>query len=82
MRIRFYYEFLVLLFLVTPATASNHYTEKQLDALETRVGKVFWILPIEETLPSFLTSPATDAPAFHPAANESFEITSLVGRKA
>jgi hypothetical protein len=82
MRIRFYYEFLVLLFFVTPATASNHYTEKQLDALETRVGKVFWILPIEETLPSFLTSPATDAPAFHPAANESFEITSLVGRKA
>lgn len=82
MRIRFYYEFLVLLFLVTPAAASNHYTEKQIDALETRVGKVFWILPIEETRPSFLTSPATDAPAFHPAANESFEITSLVGRKA
>jgi hypothetical protein len=82
MRIRFYYEFLVLLFLVTPAAASNHYTEKQIDALETRVGKVFWILPINEKVPSFLTSPATDAPAFHPAANESFEITSLVGRKA
>ena len=82
MRIRFYYGFLVLLFLCTPAAASNHYTEKQIDALETRVGKVFWILPIDERVPSFLTSPAADAPAFPAAANESFEITSLVGRKA
>ena len=82
MRTRFYYGSLVLLLLCTPAAASNHYTEKQLDAFETRVGKVFWILPIEETLPSFLASPASDAPAFHPAANESFEITALVGRKA
>ncbi len=82
MRIRFYYGFLVLLILNTSAVASNHYTEKQIDALETRVGKVFWILPIEEKLPSFLTSPTTNAPAFHPEANESFEITSLVGRKA
>jgi hypothetical protein len=82
MRIRLDYGFLVFLFLSTPAAASNHYTEKQLDALETRVGKVFWILPVEETLPAFLTSPAADAPAFYPAANESFEITRLVGRKA
>jgi hypothetical protein len=82
MRIRFYRGFLVLLFLNTSAEASNHYTEKQIDALETRVGKVFWILPIDEKVPSFLTSPAGDAPAFPAAANESFEITSLVGRKA
>ena len=82
MRIRFYRGFLVLLFLNTSAVASNHYTEKQIDALETRVGKVFWILPIDEKVPSFLTSPAADAPAFPAAANESFEITSLVGRKA
>ena len=74
--------FLVWLLVCTPAVASNHYTEKQLDALETRVGKVFWILPIEQTLPSFLTSPANDASAFYPAANESFEITDMVGRKA
>jgi hypothetical protein len=82
MRIRFYRGFLVLLFLNTSAAASNHYTEKQIDALETRVGKVFWILPIDERVPAFLTSPAADAPAFPAAANESFEITSLVGRKA
>jgi hypothetical protein len=72
---------LVLLLLTAPAAASKHYTDKQLDALETRVGKVFWIFPIEETLPSFHTSPATNAPAFYPAAHESFEIISLVGRK-
>ena len=71
---------LILLFLVTPAAASNHYTEKQLDALEARVGKIFWISQGE--LPSFLKSPTSDALPSHPAANESFEITELVGRKA
>jgi hypothetical protein len=73
---------LILLFLVTPAGASNHYTEKQLDALEARVGKVFWISEVQGKLPKFLISPTSNASAFHPAANESFEITELVGRKA
>lgn len=73
---------LILLSLVTPAAASNHYTEKQLDALEARVGKMFWIAEVEGKLPSFVRSPTSGASAFHPAANESFEITELVGRKA
>ena len=71
----------ILLFLVTPAVASNHYTEKQLDALEARVGKMFWISDAQGKLPSFLKSPTSDASPFHPAANESFEIMELVGRK-
>jgi hypothetical protein len=82
MRIRSSCAFLFLLWLFVPVAASNHYTEKQLNALETRVGKVFWISPVEEKLPSFVTSPASDAPAFASRANESFEITHLVGRKA
>lgn len=73
---------LILLFLVTPAAASNHYTEKQLDALEGRVGKIFYISARQEKLPAFLKSPTSGATPFHPAANESFEITELVGRKA
>jgi hypothetical protein len=73
---------LTLQFLVTAAAASNHYTEKQLDALEARVGKVFWISEVQGKLPTFVTSPSSNASAFHPAANESFEITELVGRKA
>jgi hypothetical protein len=73
---------LILLSLVTPAAASNHYTEKQLDALEARVGKMFWIAEVEGKLPYFVRSPTSGASAFHPAANESFEITELVGRKA
>ena len=72
----------ILLILFTPAAASNHYTEKQLDALEARVGKIFWISAVEGKLPSFVRSPTSDASAFHPGANESFEITELVGRKA
>src|SRR5829696_1662493 len=71
----------ILLFLVTPAAASNHYTEKQLDALEARVGKMFWISDAQGKLPPFVKSPTSDASPFHPAANESFEIIELVGRK-
>ena len=71
----------ILLFIVTPAAASNHYTEKQLDALEARVGKMFWISDAQGKLPSFLKSPTSDASPFHPAANTSFEIMELVGRK-
>src|SRR3990170_8202227 len=72
----------ILLSLVTPAAASNHYTEKQLNALEARVGKTFWISERQGRLPSFLESPTSDASPFHPAANESFEIRELVGKKA
>ena len=72
---------LILLFVVTPAAASNHYTEKQLDALAARVGKMFWISEAQGKLPSFLKSPTSDASPIHPAANESFEIMELVGRK-
>ena len=82
MRIRDSFPLIVFFFLLTPAAASNHYTEKQLNALETRVGKTFWISVFHEKLPSFATSPTSDASVFQPADNESFEITELVGRKA
>jgi hypothetical protein len=62
--------------------ASSHYTEKQLDALATRVGKVFWIVRVGGKLPSFLSAPDAKARSFHPRENESFEITDLVGRQA
>jgi hypothetical protein len=73
---------LMLLCTVTPAAASNHYTERQLDALETRVGKKFWISIGDGNLPSFVTSPTSGASIFHPPDNDSFEVTELVGRKA
>ena len=73
---------LILLSLVTPAAASNHYTEKQLDALEARVGKIFWISERQGKLPSFLKSPTSAALPLQTAANESFVITEMVGRKA
>lgn len=82
MRILHSFSLVVFLFLLTPAAASNHYTEKQLDALETRVGKTFWISTFEGKLPSFVTSPTSDASVFQPTDNESFEITELIGRKA
>lgn len=62
------------------AFASNHYTEKQMDALAARVGAVFWITPVNGRLPVFLTAPAPNAASFRPGNNESFEITEFVGR--
>jgi hypothetical protein len=60
--------------------ASNHYTAKQLDALEERVGSEFWIHALAGKIPLFLTAPAPNAAGFRPADNDSFEISELVGR--
>jgi hypothetical protein len=64
-----------------PVHASHHYTDRQLDVLAARVGKIYWIVAINNQTPAFLSSPAATAASFHPKANESFEITELVGRK-
>ena len=74
---------LVVFLIVTsfPAHASNHYTDHQLDALATRVGKIYWILPVKNQSPAFLSNPTANAASFRPQANESFEIIEMVGRQ-
>lgn len=62
------------------AFASNHYTEKQMDALAARVGSELWIRSVNGKLPVFLAAPAPNAANFRAADNDSFEITDLVGR--
>jgi hypothetical protein len=80
--LRYWLDAVLLIFLaVTPVYASNHYTDHQLDALATRVGKIYWIVPVKNQTPAFLSNPTANATSFHPQANESFEITELVGRK-
>jgi hypothetical protein len=73
---------LVLLFGPSKVFSADHYTEKQLDALEARVGKMFWLNPRNEKKPVFLSAPAPTAATFSPPQNESFEITELAGRAA
>ena len=63
------------------ALASHHYTDKQLDALATRVGKTFWLGAPDGRSPLFLNSPAATAATFRPPENDSFVITELIGRK-
>jgi hypothetical protein len=72
---------LVLAGVALPVHASHHYTDRQLDALAARVGKIYWIVAINNQTPAFLSSPATNASSFRSNANESFEITELIGRK-
>src|SRR5918999_3457888 len=62
------------------ANASNHFTDKQLDALASRVGKTFWIRPADGKTPVFLTAPKPAATTFRPDDAESFEIVELTGR--
>jgi hypothetical protein len=66
----------------TSVTASDHYTDKQLDALASRVGKIYWINVNSQNPkpPTFLSTPAANAPTFSVGGNESFEITDLAGR--
>lgn len=74
--------FLLLCLLCAPVFASHHYTEKQLDAFSTRVGKMFWVIPVDGQLPLFLLAPSSNAQTFLPSANQSFEILELIGRKS
>lgn len=73
--------FLLLTATGFPLNASHHYTDQQLDFLASRVGKIYWIAAVSNRTPSFLSAPAANAPAFHPQANESFQITELIGRE-
>ena len=70
----------VLLCCGSAALASNHYTDRQLEALAARVGKTFWISGANEKAPSFLTAPSPGATTFRPEENDSFEITELTGQ--
>lgn len=65
---------------VCAATASGHYTEKQLAALAERVGRTFWIQEVKGRTPSFFAAPNAKAALFDTRAGESFEIVELVGR--
>jgi hypothetical protein len=75
---------IVCLIFATHASvmASSQYTDKQLDALAERVGKIYWINVTSQNAkpPTFLTAPAPNAPTFSAAGSESFEITDLAGR--
>jgi hypothetical protein len=68
---------------LSPITlASNHYTEKQLEVLSERVGKIYWVAKVNNRMPSFLSAAAPKAALFQPQPNESFEIKELIGQKA
>jgi hypothetical protein len=82
--LRYWPNSVLLVFLILtafPAPASDRYTDHQLDALATRVGKIYWIVAVKNQTPLFLSSPTANAASFRPQANESFEITELVGRQ-
>lgn len=82
--LRYWPNSVLLVFLIVtafPAPASDRYTDHQLDALATRVGKIYWIVAVKNQTPPFLSSPAANAASFRPLANESFEIIELVGRQ-
>jgi hypothetical protein len=71
---------LTVLLAINLADASNHFTDKQLDALAFRVGKTFWIRPANGKTPVFLTAPKPTATTFRPDDDDSFEIVELTGR--
>src|SRR5712692_10616546 len=73
--------FFVIVAPSATAWAAN-YTDKQLEALAERVGKIYWIVAVDNRTPAFLSTPAPNASTFRARANDSFEITELVGWKA
>jgi hypothetical protein len=71
---------LFTLALFAAAAASGHYTERQLEALASRVGKIFWIKPADGKLPSFRSAPASGASIFAAEERDSFQIIELGGK--
>lgn len=75
---------LFLLIFLLPVSgvvhASNHYTDRQMEALAERVGQVFWFNPAQQNTPLFSTTPTKNAATFRPPVSDSFEITELAGR--
>jgi hypothetical protein len=70
----------VVLYSDGAAFASNHFTDKQLEALASRVGKTFWTTSVNGKTPVFLTAPAPGAATFRSEDNGSFEIVELTGQ--
>lgn len=62
--------------------ASNHYTDRQLDALAARIGKTFWLNSRAGKPPAFVSAPSAAAGSVQPNGDESFVITDLTGRAA
>jgi hypothetical protein len=71
---------IVLVFFSAAGNASNHYTDRQMDALATRVGKTFWLNSRAGKLPMFLSAPSARAAGVSFRTDESFVITELAGR--
>ncbi|MGZ8520578.1 MAG: hypothetical protein ACXWX7_10570 [Candidatus Binatia bacterium] len=71
---------LLLVCFSQPAWPSRHYTAKQMEALATRVGQIFWSQPVDGKGPSFATAPAANAKLARVDTVESFEISALVGQ--
>ena len=82
-RIAFYALVSVICFLAASLNvlASNQYTDKQLEALETRVGKIYWVRSQDGKLPMFLSAPDPKATTYPAPQNESFEILELYGKE-
>ena len=72
----------LLVSVVSSVTAADRYTDKQLEAFATRVGQTFWIASVDNRTPTFLSAPAPNASSFRAPADESFDITEMVGWKA
>ena len=75
----FYALVAMLCFLATTVNvlAASQYTDKQLEALEARVGKIYWVRSQDGKLPIFFSAPDPKATTFPAPKTESFEILEL-----
>ena len=73
--------FFCLIVFPFAAARAESYTDKQLEALATRVGQTFWINSVNNHTPNILSKPADNASSFRAPANESFEIVEVAGLK-
>src|SRR5437016_13599155 len=74
--------FLVACFAsISTALASPHYTDKQLDAFGARVGRILWVVSVNDRTPALLSAGAPTPPTFRVPPHASCETTELRARK-
>ncbi|HEX9442836.1 MAG TPA: hypothetical protein VGA73_01895 [Candidatus Binatia bacterium] len=76
---------LAILPLLAPTQASaavSQYTPRQIELFSSYLGKTYWVVDAgQKQTPAFLNAASPDAPVFHPAVKESFQLKEILGRE-
>jgi hypothetical protein len=76
--VRLFWSIVFVLLSTALTLAAPRFTEKQIEALQKYVGKIYWIAGESERGPLFVSEPSPKAPSAAVIKKEAFQITELL----